>query len=188
MNGKLLTRDEDLQKASDAFLALTHVALPLEYLKRGVVVGWFTNDQLAASFACITKPPFRVLSVLRENQLDDYVRECFAQGVVCEFNGVFVRPEFKNMVSASGVLKSAIQFFAESGMKCALFGYSNERENLSALYQRPRLSPVKLLDGEVVLPSGLLSVNNVFLGYLRSDHVAKSFAVARNQKTLTLRG
>ncbi len=175
MNGSLLTSDADLQSVSNIFFDLTHVSMPLEYLRRGTVMAWLFDGRIAAAFACITKPPYRVLSVLREDQLDPYLKSCIEGGLVCELNGLFVLPEFKNAVRAGNVIKVALRSFVDSGRKCALFGYNREREGLSILYQRALLSPTTLLDGEVVLPSGLTSVSRVFLGYLRADHIRKAF-------------
>jgi hypothetical protein len=179
MSGKLLTRDEDLRLVSESFFALTHVALPLEYLKRGTVQGWSVGGRLAAAFACITRPPYRVLSLLRADQLDDHLTECLQQGQVCELNGLFIRPEFKAGLDLVAFVKAVLRSFLDTGTSCALFGYNTERDNLAALYQRPFLSPVPLWDGPIVLPDGFVSVSNAFIGYLRADHIARSLRVRR---------
>lgn len=180
MHGKLLTSEADLQAVSDTFYGLTGVAMPLEYLRRGTVEGWYVGDQLAAAFACVVEPPFRVLFILLEDPLDNHLLTCLQRGKVCELNGLYIRPEFKATLSVIAFAKAIFRTFVDSGNECALFGYDKERDNLSALYQRPLLNPVKLLDGRVTLPSGLISANNVFLGYLRADHIVRSFRLRRH--------
>lgn len=174
MNGRTLTADEDLERASEAFGALTGCAMPLEYLRRGIVHGWYVGGELAAGFACITEPPFRVLSVLREDQLDGYLKQCLRRGQVCELHGLFIRPELKSGLDVFTFAKAVLLAFLETGMDCALFGYDKAHQNLTALYQRPLLSPVKLLEGPVVPPDGSAAADDVFLGYLRADHIARS--------------
>jgi hypothetical protein len=175
MSGRRLTTEADLQAVSDTFFSLTHVSMPLEYLRRGTVEGWYIGNELAAAFACITEPPYRVLSVLPEDQLDAHLLASLRRGLVCELNGAYIRPEFKQVLNVIAFVKTIFRTFVATGKECALFGYNKERDSLSALYQRPLLNPVKLLDGQVVLPNGLVSVSNVFLGYFRADHIAKAF-------------
>jgi hypothetical protein len=168
----MVANDDHLQLVSQVFSDLTQLDMPLDYLRRGTVSSWYIDGQLAAAFAFITEPPFMVSSMLREDQLDDHLRECLAQGLVGEFNGLFVHPEARARVNGWAVMKTALRFFVKSDTKCALFGYDKERPGLSALYQRPLLSPVKLLEGALVLPEAYM--HNMFLGYLRADHIAKA--------------
>src|SRR5262245_15357603 len=174
MNGRTLTRDEDLAHISELFRALTHCAMPLEYLKRGIVKGWFVGGELAAGFACITEPPFRVLSVLRDDQLDDFLKGSLRRGQVCELHGLFIRPELKSGLDVFTFAKAVLLTFLETRRECALFGYDKEHNNLTELYQRPLLNPVRLLEGAVIPPDGSAAADDVFLGYLRADHIVRS--------------
>jgi hypothetical protein len=156
------------------FRALTGCAMPLEYLRGGIVKGWTVGGELAAGFACITEPPFRVLSVLRADQLDDDLKQALRRGQVCELHGLFIRPELKSGLDVFTFAKAVLLTFLDTGKRCALFGYDKARANLTALYQRPLLSPVTLLEGPLVPADGSAAADNVFLGYLRADHIARS--------------
>jgi hypothetical protein len=177
MDNRALTCDDDLRPFAQAFFDLTGVALPPEYLGRGVVRGWYSGGELAAGFACVTRPPFRVLSLLPDGRLDDVARECIDAGTACELNGLFIRPEFRRALDIVAFVKAIMQTFVGTGKAIALFGYNSERANLAPLYQRPLLSPVRLFEGRVIVPSGLVSASNVYMGYLRAEHIARVFRI-----------
>lgn len=138
---------------------------------------------MAAAFACITEPPFRILTALPEEQWDEYLRESVTGALVCELNALFIRPEYKRDFDVIMFARDVFQTFVGTGKRCALFGYSTERTDLEALYKRPFLAPVQLHEGIVRLPTGFVTSASAYFGYFRADHISKIFRFAQKDAT-----
>lgn len=176
MNTLRISAVEQLHVLSQHFCTLTNVDLPVDYLRRGVARAWMSETgDMAAAFACVTEPPFRILTALPDEQWDEYLRESVAAGLVCELNAVFVRPEYRGEVDVVMFARDVFRTFVDTGKRCGLFGYSTQRTDLEALYKRPFLNPVPLHEGTVRLPTGFVTSASAFFGYFRADHIANTF-------------
>lgn len=185
MNATIITAAEQLQALAQHFRELSNVDLPVDYLRRGIAKAFTSEDgQMAAAFACIMEPPFRILTALPEEQLDAYLRESVTAALVCELNAVFIRPEYERDVDVVMFARDVFQTFVGTGKRCALFGYSTERSDLEALYKRPFLAPVQLHEGIVRLPTGFVTSASAYFGYFRADHITKSFRFAPEDATV----
>lgn len=176
MNANVITSTEQLQVLSRHFRELSNVDLPVDYLRRGVAKACTSDDgEMVAGFACITEPPFRILTALPDDQWDGYLRESVAEARVCELNAVFIRPEYERDVDVVTFARDVFRTFIGTEKRCALFGYSTQRADLEALYKRPFLAPVRLHEGIVRLPTGFVTSASAYFGYFRADHISKTF-------------
>lgn len=180
---KKLTSPKSLAVFAETVFETMHVKLPLEYLGRGDVYAWIEDDGvIIAGFTLILIPPFRVLTVIPEQNYDNWFREQLVNGLVGELNGVFVTDRAKSVISGGMVIREAIFRFLDTGKTCALFGYNKDRKNLGRLWNRPIMNPVCLLDGAVTPPAGYTTSCNVYMGYFRSDHIRRAFRVEKKDK------
>src|SRR4051812_816397 len=108
---------DDLRHYSETFRDLTRVTLPPEYLGRGVVRGWYDGGRLAAGFACVTRPPYRVVDQLPAGCLDAEAGAAFAEGAACEFNGLFIRPECRSSLDIVAFVKAIFRTFLDTGRR-----------------------------------------------------------------------
>ena len=134
---RLLRGDEELETFCDNTEQYIAVRFPLDYLRNGKVVAYYSKDgRMLGGYALISKPPFRVIESLPEEVRSRHpALQRLAKTSLFEITGLWLAPELQ-LKRASFVLWLRLYRDAIAlGKSHFVYAYSLTKPSLGRLYR-----------------------------------------------------